>query len=81
MISLCAIGVPHTVEKLSTKVKILLKTSPQSKVCTQNYGPPKSWESHLGDLRQNDIWVLTSWPGRDNTIRGKAVVSPKSKSW
>jgi hypothetical protein len=62
---------------------------PQSEVCTQNYGFPKSqefqfWEfqdSHLGVLRQNDIWVVALWPSIENTIRGKVVASPKSKSW
>jgi len=28
---------------------------------------------------QNDIWMLVSWPGTEYTIRGKVVVSPKSK--
>jgi hypothetical protein len=44
------------------------------KVCTQSYGPPKSWESkfwefwdsHLGVPGQNDIWVLVPWPGTKN---------------
>jgi len=49
---------------LYKKIKtILKKISPQSKVCTQSYGPPKLresqfWEfrdSHLGVLRENDI--------------------------
>jgi hypothetical protein len=56
---------------------------------TQNYGPPKLqesqlWEfrdSHLEILGQNDIWVLVLWPSTEYTIRGKAVASPKSKSW
>ncbi len=42
------------------------------------------WEfqdSHLGVLGQNDIWVLVPWLGIEYTIRGKVVVSPKSKPW
>ncbi len=30
---------------------------------------------------QNDIWVLASWSGTKNTIRGKVVTSPKSRLW
>jgi len=59
-------------------------TSIQSKVCTQSYGPPKSWESqvkefqdfNLGVLGQNDIWVLTPWLSRENIIKGKVMASP-----
>jgi hypothetical protein len=36
---------------------------------------------NLGILRQNDIWVLDLWPSIKNTIRGKVVVSPKSRPW
>jgi hypothetical protein len=78
--------VPHTVEKLLTWVTALFQTSPQSKLCTQSYGPPKLresqfWEfldSHLGVPRQNDIWVLVQWP---STLRGKVVASPKFGPW
>jgi hypothetical protein len=67
----------------------LLKTSFQSEVCIQSYGPPKSWESqfrefwnsNLGVSGQNDIWVLAPWPGTKNTIKGKVVVSPKFRLW
>jgi len=79
LISLCAIGMPHTVEKLSTMATTFLWTSPQSKVYTQSYGPPKLRESqfrefrdsNLGVLGQNDIWVLAPWLGTKNTIRGR----------
>ncbi len=33
----------------------------------------------LGVLGQNDIWVLASWPSKENTIGGKVVASPKSR--
>jgi hypothetical protein len=33
---------------------------------------------NLGIPGQNDIWVLASWPGKRNIIRGKVVASPKS---
>ncbi len=54
-----------------------------------NFETPKSresqfwefWDSHLGVLGKNDIWVLVPWPGTKYTIRGKVVVSPKSESW
>jgi hypothetical protein len=38
-----------------------------------------TWESQNSHLRvpgQNDIWVLASWLGIKNTIRGKVVASP-----
>jgi len=35
-------GVPHIVKKLSMKATTLLQTAPQSKVCLQSYGVPKS---------------------------------------
>jgi hypothetical protein len=54
-----------------------------------SYGPTKSresqfWEfqdSHLGVLGQNSIWMLVSWPITKYTIRGKVMVSPKSRPW
>jgi hypothetical protein len=75
---------PHIVRKLSTRDTTLLHTSPQSEVYTQSYGPPKLqksqfWEfrdSHLGVLKQNDIWMLVMWPSVEYTIRGKLVASP-----
>jgi hypothetical protein len=36
----------------------------------------KIWDSNLGVLGQNDIWVLALWPGRYNIIRGRLVASP-----
>jgi len=42
------------------------------------------WEfrdSHLGVPRQNDIWVLVSWPGTKYIIRGKVMVSLKFELW
>jgi hypothetical protein len=89
MIPLCAGGVPHTIGKFLTTTITLLHTSPQSKVCTQSYGTPKSresqlWEfqdSHLGVLGQNDIWVLVPWPCTKYIIRGKVMASPKSGPW
>jgi hypothetical protein len=61
LIPLHAGGMPHIIGKLLTK-ETLLQTSPQSEVCTQNYGTLKSrvsqfWEfrdSHLGVPVQND---------------------------
>ncbi len=89
MISLCAGGVPHIVEKFLTRAITFLYTSPQSNVCTQSYAPPqlrKSQfqefrDSHLRIPRQNDIWVLAPWPSTENTIRGKVVASPKFRLW
>jgi hypothetical protein len=82
LISLCAGDVPHIARKLLTRATTLLQTSSQSKVYTQNYRLPKLWESQfqeLGVLKQNDIWVLASWPSTESTIRGKVMASPKSK--
>jgi hypothetical protein len=42
------------------------------------------WEfqdSHLGILRQNDIWMWALWRGTKYTIRGKVVASSKSRPW
>ncbi len=51
-------------------------------------GLPKTlWASKVmgvpisGNLGQNDIWVLAPWPGTENTIRRKVVVSPKFGPW
>ncbi len=49
-------NVRHTVGKLLTRATTLLSTAPQSKVCLQSYGAPKSrksqlagfWDSHSG---------------------------------
>ncbi len=71
------------------KATTLLQTSSQSEVCTHSYRAPKLqgsqlWEfrhSHLGVLGQNAIWMWALWKGTKYTIRGKVVVSPKSKPW
>jgi len=39
------------------------------------------WDSHLGALGQNVIWMWVSQKGTKYTIRGKVVVSPKSRPW
>jgi hypothetical protein len=52
-----------------------------------SYGPAKSWESqlwefrdsHLGVPGQNAIWMWPLWRAAKNIIRGKVVVSPKSR--
>jgi len=46
-------GVPHTVEKLSTRATTLLQTALRSEVCSQSYGAPKSRESHLARFRDS----------------------------
>jgi hypothetical protein len=46
-IYLAADDVRHTVGKLSTRATTLFQTAPRSKVCSQNYGAPKLWESWL----------------------------------
>jgi len=35
----------------------------------------------LGVPGKNNIWVLVLWPGTKYTIRGKVVISPKSRPW
>ncbi len=75
--------------KVLGKDTILVQTSLQLEVCTQSYGPPKSWESqfrefwdsNLGVPTQNDIWVMAPWPSIENIIRGKVMASPKSRPW
>ncbi len=42
----------------------------------KNFGTP-----NLGVLGQNDIWVLASWPGTKNTIKGKVVASVEFGPW
>jgi len=71
------------------KATTLLENSLQSEVYAQNCGPLKSQESkfgefedfNLGVLKQNDIWVLTPWPGIENIIRRKVVASLKFGLW
>jgi hypothetical protein len=63
-----------------------LHASLQSKVCKRIYGLLKSrefhfrefWDFNLAVPGQNDIWVLAPWPSKENIIKGKVVVSPKS---
>jgi hypothetical protein len=38
-------------------------------------------DSHLGVPKQNDIWVLVSWPSIEYNIKGKVVASLKSGLW
>jgi len=56
-IYLAAGGVPHIVEKLSTRATTLLQTTPQSKVCLQSYGAPKSRESQLAGFQDSHSGV------------------------
>ncbi len=88
-ISLRSVSMQHIVGKLLIRVTTLLYTSFRLEVCTQNYGPPKSqeshlwefWESHLGVPGQNDIWVLVMRLGTKYSMRGKVVVSLKFGLW
>jgi hypothetical protein len=62
----------------------LLETSSQLKVYMRSYVPPKLqesllwefWDSHLGILGQNAIWMWPPCRGTKYTIRGKVMVSP-----
>jgi hypothetical protein len=44
-IYLSAYNMQHTIGKLSTRDTTLLQIAPRSKVCSQSYGAPNSWES------------------------------------
>jgi len=55
LISLCAGRVPYIVGKLSTRAITFLETSPQLKVYTQSYGPPKLQKSQFWEF-QIPIW-------------------------
>ncbi len=44
--------VPHTIGKLSTRATTFLQTTPQSEVCSQSYGAPKSQESALAQFQR-----------------------------
>jgi hypothetical protein len=46
-------NVQHIVGKLSMRATTLLQTAPQSKVCSQSYGAPKSRESQLAGFRES----------------------------
>jgi hypothetical protein len=88
LISLRVGDVPHTIGKLSTRAKTLLKPhldrSLQKKLWASKVAESQFWEfwnSNLGVPRPNDIWVLAWWLGIENTIRGKVVASPKFGLW
>jgi hypothetical protein len=86
---MCVGGVSHIVEKLLMKDKTLLHTLFQLEVCTRSYELPKwqesqfweFWDSQLGSLGKNDIWVQPSCLIVENIIRGKVVASPKFGPW
>jgi hypothetical protein len=71
------------IRKLLMMVITLLLASSQSKVWTKNYGLQSYGKPNfnLGVLGQNDIWVQTPRPNIKNIIRGKVVMSLKSKPW
>ncbi len=79
----CATSVGNILMRAIT----LLMISFLSEVCTQNYGPPKSYDCQVwefwgvGSLGQNDVWVLVLWACTKYTLKGKVVVSPKSGLW
>jgi len=50
-------GVPHIVDKLSTRAKTLLQNALQSEVCSQSYGAPKLRESELAGFRDSHSGV------------------------
>jgi len=54
-ISLCSGDVQHTVGKLLTRATTLLETSSQLKICTQNHGPKKLWESQLWEFQDSPL--------------------------
>jgi hypothetical protein len=39
------------------------------------------WDSHLGVLGQNAIWMLVRWLATEYTIKGKVVASPEFRLW
>ncbi len=61
---------PHLNERFVQKVMGL-----------QSCGSPNFMTPNMWIPGQNDIWVLALWPNIENTIRGKVVASPKSRSW
>jgi hypothetical protein len=76
-------------ESCRRRLQICCKPHFNWRIYTQNYGPPKLWKSqlwefwnsHLGVLGQNDIWMMVPWPSTKYTIRGKVVAFPKSGPW
>jgi hypothetical protein len=47
----------HIVGKLSTRATTLLQIAPQSEVCSQSYGAPKSRKFPLARFRDSHTWV------------------------
>jgi hypothetical protein len=78
-----------SLESSRKRLKLCLRTSPRSKVCTRSYGLPKWWESQyyefwdsrLKSLRKNNIWMQSPWLIIENIIRRKVVASPKFGPW
>jgi hypothetical protein len=69
-IYLAAGRVPHITGKLSTKATTLLQTASRSEVCSQNYGAPKSRESHLAISR-----LSLESPGKNSHLDVASVES------
>jgi hypothetical protein len=61
-------GMAYTIEKILTKATTLLYISPQSKVCTRNYGPPT-----IARVPILGISGLPSWESRDKMTFGCRV--------
>jgi len=72
-IYLFADNVRHTVEKLLTRTTTLLQITPQSEVCSQSYGDPKSRESQLARFRDSHSGV----PGEKSHLDVGSVASHK----
>jgi hypothetical protein len=70
-IYLAAGGVPHTVQKLSTRATTFLQIASRSEVCSQSYGAPKSRESHLAGFRDSHSGV----PGEKSHLDVGSVAS------
>jgi len=87
LIYLATEGVGHTFGKLSMRATTLLQTASRSEVFSQNYGPPKLWESQLARFRDSHSRVPREKNHLDvgfvisHKIRGKVVASPKSEPW
>ncbi len=82
LISLHVGGMPHTFGKFSMRATMLfLNFTSIRGLHTKLWASKVAGVPILGILGQNDIWMLASWPSIDNTIRGKVVASPKSRSW
>jgi hypothetical protein len=64
-------NVAHIIEKLSMKATTLLQIAPQSEVCSQNYGAPKSRESPLAQFWDSHSRVL----GKKNHLNLGSVAS------